>query len=71
MPLPGGGVLTVRPVIPTDVDGLVALYDGLSDDDRYRRFFSSFRPPRSFFERLASVVERGGYGVVATAGGRR
>jgi hypothetical protein len=44
-------VLTVRPVTATDVDGLVALDDDLSDDDRYRQFFSGFRPPRSFFER--------------------
>jgi hypothetical protein len=29
-------VLTVRPVTATDVDGLVALDDDLSDDDRYR-----------------------------------
>jgi len=56
----------VRPVSPADVDGLVGLYDGLSDDDRYRRFFSAFSPPCSFFERAATVVDRGGYGVVAT-----
>jgi hypothetical protein len=56
----------LRPVAQPDVDGLVALYDGLSDDDRYRRFFGSYRPPRTFFERLASVVDRGGYGLVAT-----
>jgi hypothetical protein len=66
--LPGGELLIVRPVTPADVDGLVALYDGLSDDDRYRRFFASTHPPRPFFERLANVVERGGYGVVATVG---
>jgi hypothetical protein len=53
-------------VTPADVDGLAALYDGLSADDRYRRFFSSYRPPLDFFERLATVVDRGGYGVVAT-----
>jgi hypothetical protein len=64
--LPGGGQLTVRPVSPADVDGLAALYDGLSDDDRHQRFFSAFSPPRSFFERVATVVDRGGYGVVAT-----
>jgi hypothetical protein len=66
--LPGGGLLTVRRVTPADVDGLVALYGGLSDVDRYSRFFSGYRPPRSFFERLASVAERGGYGVIATVG---
>jgi hypothetical protein len=69
VPLPGGGVLTVRPVDPSDVDGLAALYGGLSNDDRYRRFFSSYRPPRSFFERLATAVDRGGYGLVATVEG--
>jgi hypothetical protein len=67
-PLPDGGLLTVRPVTVADVDGLVALYDGLSGEDRYRRFFSAYYPPRTFFERLATVVERGGYGVVATTG---
>ena len=61
-------MLTVRPVATTDVGGLVALYDGLSDDDRYRRFFSGFRPPRSFFEQLVNVGERGGYGLVAMIG---
>jgi hypothetical protein len=44
--LPGGELLTVRPVTPADVDGLVALYDGLSEDDRYRRFFTGTCPPR-------------------------
>ena len=58
----------MRPVTLADVDGLVALYDGLSGGDRYRRFFSAYYPPRTFFERLATVVERGGYGVVATTG---
>jgi hypothetical protein len=69
VPLPDGALLTVRAVTPSDADGLVALYDGLSDDDRHLRFFSGFRPPRSFFERLATVVDRGGYGVVATVAG--
>jgi RimJ/RimL family protein N-acetyltransferase len=68
VPLPEGGLLTVRAVARTDVDGLAALYDGLSNDDRYLRFFSSYRPPRDFFERLCSIVERGGYGVVAAVG---
>jgi hypothetical protein len=66
--LPAGRCITIRPVGPGDVDGLAALYGGLSDEDRYRRFFSSFVPPRSFFERVATVGERGGFGVVAVAG---
>jgi hypothetical protein len=66
VPLPGGALLTLRPVEPSDAAGLAALYNGLSDDDRYLRFFGCYRPPRTFFERLASVVDRGGYGLVAT-----
>lgn len=67
--LPGGGELVVRPVRPDDVDGLVALCESLSDDDRYRRFFSGYHPDRAFFERAASVVDRGGYGLVAVVPG--
>jgi ribosomal protein S18 acetylase RimI-like enzyme len=65
VPLDGGGRLRVRPVEPGDVDGLMALYDQLSDEDRYMRFFSAYEPDRAFFERLASVVGRGGFGIVA------
>jgi hypothetical protein len=68
VPLPGGGRLTVRPIARSDVDGIVALYDGLSHDDRYLRFFSDYSPPRSFYDRLVSVVDRGGYGLVAVEG---
>lgn len=64
--LADGSTLIVRPVRPSDADALAALYDELSEDDRYRRFFSAYRPPASFFERLARVADRGGYGVVAT-----
>jgi ribosomal protein S18 acetylase RimI-like enzyme len=63
--LPQHQTLVVRPVEPTDVEGLMALYEGLDRDARYRRFFSVYRPPRSFFERLVSVGERGGAGLVA------
>ncbi len=63
--LPPGRALVVRPVGPGDVDALMALYDGLSDDDRYRRFFSAYRPDRAFFERAAAVRSRGGHGLVA------
>jgi GNAT superfamily N-acetyltransferase len=63
--LPDGGEMVVRPVSSGDVDGLAALYAGLSDDDRYRRFFSCYDPDRSFFERAAAVASRGGCGLVA------
>jgi hypothetical protein len=48
-----------------DVDDLAALYAGLDDDARYRRFFSVFRPDRRFFVRLSRVEERSGAGLVA------
>ncbi len=63
-------MLVVRPVEPGDVDGLVALYETLSDEDRHLRFFSFFIPPRDFFEHLAAVADRGGFGVVAIEGDR-
>jgi RimJ/RimL family protein N-acetyltransferase len=63
--LPGGGTLVVRAVTPADVDALAALYAGLGEEDRYRRFFSGYRPDRDFFERAARVAERGGCGLVA------
>ena len=71
MALAGGGHLTVRPVGPGDLDGLVALYATLDAEDRYRRFFSGLAPPRSFFQRLAEVRGRGGFGVVAVDGAGR
>lgn len=64
--LPGGRVLVVRPMGPDDVEGIRALYDGLDDDARYRRFFAVYRPGREWFERLAAVEARGGLGLVAT-----
>jgi RimJ/RimL family protein N-acetyltransferase len=60
-----GRVLTVRAVRPDDVDALVALYDGLDADARYRRFFCAYRPRRPFFEQMATVADRGGAGLVA------
>lgn len=60
-----GRALVVRPMAPGDVDGLVELYAGLSDEDRYRRFFSAYRPDRAFFERAVAVWSRGGAGLVA------
>lgn len=63
--LADGRDLTVRAVRLDDVAGLAALYRSLSDDDRYRRFFSTYRPDDAFFVRLATIAERGGYGLVA------
>src|SRR5262245_6955937 len=66
-----GRRLGIRPVARGDVDGLVALYRTLSEEDRHLRFFSSFVPDRAFCERLATVEGRGGFGVVAVEDGGR
>lgn len=63
-----GGVLEVRAVAPGDEDALSDLYETLEPDDRRTRFFTFYRPKRDFFVRMASVRERGGFGLVAVAG---
>ena len=63
--LPGARTLSIRPVRPSDTDGLVALYAGLKDDDTYRRFFSGHAPPEDFVEKMTHVAERGGFGLIA------
>jgi hypothetical protein len=65
LPLPGGIELLVRAVEPDDVAAVRALHERLSPEAVYRRFFTSVLPPPSFFERLATVAERGGLGLVA------
>ena len=63
--LPHDRTLLIREATPADIDGIAALYAGLEDDARCRRFFTLWRPPREFFERIALAAERGGGGVVA------
>jgi hypothetical protein len=67
--LPDGQTLTVRPAVGADVDGLARLYQGLTTDDLYYRFFSIYHPPRSFCERQAHLAESGGCGLVSTLSG--
>ena len=62
--LPGGLTMTVRHSVPADVSGLAELYDGLSLDDRYHRFFSGSMP-KDFVEKWMHVTEQGGVGLVA------
>ena len=63
--LPGGVELVVRAIEARDVAAVEALHQRLSPEAVYRRFFTSVLPPASFFERLATVTERGGLGLVA------
>ena len=63
--LPGGIELVVRVIEPGDVAAVTALHRRLSPEAVYRRFFTSVLPPESFFDRLATVADRGGLGLVA------
>jgi RimJ/RimL family protein N-acetyltransferase len=69
--LPGDRELILRPIGRGDTDALAALYAGLDDEARHRRFFSHYRPPAEFFEKLVTVDERGGAGLVAELVGVR
>lgn len=60
-----GRRLVVRAADDRDVDGLMALYEGLDDESRYRRFFSTYHPRRAFFERAVAAPTRGGVELVA------
>ena len=67
--LADGRALTVRTVTRADVDGLDALFEGLADEDRYRRFFGYSHPGRGFVEQLTRAGEEGGYRLVAVISG--
>lgn len=69
VPLPGGRALTVRTVRRADAAGLDALFEGLSDEDRYRRFFGFSHPGPRFLEQLTRAAEEGGYRLVAVVSG--
>jgi hypothetical protein len=67
--LADGRTLTVRTVTGADVDGLDALFEGLSDEDRYRRFFGFSHPGRRFLEQMTQAAAEGGYRLVAIVSG--
>ncbi len=68
--LSGGRTLTVRAVAEADVEGLDALFGGLSEEDRYYRFFCLSRPGRKFLQQMARAADEGGYRLVAVVSGR-
>lgn len=54
-----GARVRIRPIVPADAPRLVALYDRLSFDTRYQRFFSSMRRlPPDWARFLATVDHR-------------
>jgi hypothetical protein len=63
--LPDGRILTVRTVRESDVEGLHALFEGLSDEDRHYRFFNQFHPARKFLVQMTRAEDEGGYRLVA------
>ena len=67
--LSGGRALTVRTVTRADIEGLDALFERLSNDDRYRRFFGFSHPGRRFLEQMTQAEEEGGYRLVAVVSG--
>jgi len=66
---PDGAALTVRAVTGADVEGLDVLFQGLSDEDRYHRFFNLSHPARAFLEQLTRAEGEGGYRLVAVVSG--
>jgi hypothetical protein len=67
--LSDGRALTIRTVTMADIDGLDALFEGLSDEDRYRRFFGFSHPGRRFLEQMTRAEEQGGHRLVAVVSG--
>lgn len=60
--------VTLRRMVPSDVDGLDALYRSLPRQDMYQRFFAEVPPPRRTVERYVALLGPPGFGVVAVGG---
>lgn len=69
VPLRDGHHVLVRHVRHGDDAELMALYEALDPDDRYRRFFGSHHPRPDFYSDMATVAERGGARLVAVLTG--
>jgi len=67
--LPDGPAITVRTVTKADVEGLDALFQGLSDEDRHHRFFNLCHPARKFLEQMTRAADEGGYRLVTVISG--
>jgi RimJ/RimL family protein N-acetyltransferase len=65
--LPEDHTLTIRPATHEDAPELMRMYRALSDEDRYRRFFSVSQPHEELMERFVASNEHGGLWLVAVA----
>jgi RimJ/RimL family protein N-acetyltransferase len=61
----GARELVVRRPRPSDRAPLAELFESLSFDDRYLRFFSAFRPDERFVDRLIAANDNGACEVLA------
>lgn len=61
----GGQTLIVRQATADDVDAVAGLYEALTIDDRYRRFFGVSPPPRTLIQRWAAMDGSTGMMLVA------
>ncbi|SFQ32920.1 Acyl-CoA synthetase (NDP forming) [Amycolatopsis arida] len=67
--LSDGGTVHLRPVVPSDADGLVALHARLSERTRYLRYFGAYpRIPARDLERFSVVDHHGRVAFVALLG---
>ncbi|HEX9259522.1 MAG TPA: hypothetical protein VF855_08280 [Acidimicrobiales bacterium] len=62
--LPDGGALVVRTATEADLASVIRLYDGLSVEDRHRRFFSAARPSDGFLRVWLAADQHGGHSTV-------
>ncbi|WP_199433363.1 bifunctional acetate--CoA ligase family protein/GNAT family N-acetyltransferase [Qaidamihabitans albus] len=67
--LSDGGTVHLRPIMPTDADGLVALHGRLSERTRYLRYFGAYpRIPARDLERFSTVDHHDRVAFVALLG---
>jgi RimJ/RimL family protein N-acetyltransferase len=69
--LPRGKHLTVRAMAEADAQGIWLLYEDLSREDRYRRFFAQSHPSHDFAEHWVHTCRTNGAGLVAVAAAGR
>jgi len=65
VPLDPNRRLVLRSTTVEDAEALGELYDGLTPEDRRRRFFCGFRPTDHFIRNWVTIGERGGCGLIA------